>query len=123
MEYPYFFKKKKQNLDVEEQILLNDDQSFIYPFLARYNDMFITTSSSNDTKKSRKIQRDMHQLYVLHILNHVLTTRTRISRNNRLIKEMEEKADEKDDIEVNEDDDKLSRRSIKSSMSTQLYKK
>jgi U3 small nucleolar RNA-associated protein 25 len=43
----------------------------------------------------------MHKMYHLHVLNHVLTSRMRISRHNRQLKEMEkkEKEDEKKEKE------------------------
>ena len=39
----------------------------------------------------------MHHLYMLHVLNHILTTRSRIQRHNKQIKEREEREDDDDD--------------------------
>jgi U3 small nucleolar RNA-associated protein 25 len=77
---------------------MTDDQASIYTYLSRYYDTFITTdNNNNDTinnnnTKSSDISNDeyvkrMHQMYLLHILNHVLTSRTRIARNNRFLKD------------------------------------
>eukprot|EP00934_Nitzschia_sp_Nitz4_P000932 Nitzschia sp. Nitz4//scaffold89_size161592//108098//110593//NITZ4_002388-RA/size161592-snap-gene-0.177-mRNA-1//-1//CDS//3329559646//932//frame0 len=66
---------------------LTEGQVAIYPMLAQYMDMLITTDSRKDRKK-------LHNLYQLHILNHVLTSRGRIQRNNRQLKELETDSDD-----------------------------
>ncbi|KAL3913223.1 MAG: hypothetical protein SGARI_000762 [Bacillariaceae sp.] len=68
-------------------------QAPLYSFLARYSDMFITTDNGTD-KQSRQVQRDLHRMYLLHILNHVLTSQNRISHNNKALNEAEAKQNE-----------------------------
>ena len=73
--------------------LLSDCQVPVYSFLARYADVFDVTSAtgkgSNHSKGDRHTQKDQHRLQILHVLNHVLTSRARIGRNNRYLKEKE----------------------------------
>ena len=82
-------KMKKMDSDS----ILTDSQAPVYSFLARYADVFDATSAtgkgSNNSKSDRQTQEDQHRLQILHVLNHVLTSRTRIGRNNRYLKEKE----------------------------------
>lgn len=77
----------------KNESILTDSQAPVYSFLARYADVFDATSASgkgsNNSKSDRKTQRDQHRLQTLHVLNHVLTSRARIGRNNRYLKEKE----------------------------------
>lgn len=41
----------------------------------------------------------MHQIYLLHVLNHVLTSRSRVQRHNRQLKELAAEAQDSDDDE------------------------
>jgi len=83
--------------------LLSDSQAPVYSFLARYADVFDVTSNTgkgnNHSKGDRQTQKDQHRLQILHVLNHVLTSRARIGRNNRYLKE-------KEAAEIAEDEEK-----------------
>ena len=87
--------KRSNNSDkaTKTDSILTDSQAPVYSFLARYADVFDATSAtgkgSNNSKSDRKTQRDQHRLQTLHVLNHVLTSRARIGRNNRYLKEKE----------------------------------
>ena len=98
--------------------IMSDIQAPVYSFLTRYADTLVTTNNGKSMKHDRKQQNDIHQLYLLHVLNHVLTSRSRIGRNNRYLKAKElkealkkkkkkEVEDEKksDTIEADDDDD------------------
>lgn len=61
-------------------------QAPVYAALSTYADMFVTADSI-------KTREEMHRLYMLHVLNHVLTSRSRIQRHNRHLKEIEETED------------------------------
>ncbi|KAG7338122.1 UTP25, U3 small nucleolar RNA-associated SSU processome protein 25 [Nitzschia inconspicua] len=79
---------KNKNKDFMDSI-----QAPIYSFLSRYCDTLVTTtstpmtttaaSSSSLWKKTQKEQDQWHQMYLLHILNHVLTKQQIIKRNNQ----------------------------------------
>jgi len=56
-------------------------QLAMYPAVARYADVLI----SSETRQNRD---EINHLLSLHILNHVLTSRTRVQRHNRRIKEL-----------------------------------
>ena len=71
---------------------LSSLQSCLYPPLASYADILLT----NESRKSRDAINNTIQL---HLLNHVLTSRSRIQRNNKRIKEMET-----NDIDVDDPD-------------------
>ncbi|KAG7340900.1 UTP25, U3 small nucleolar RNA-associated SSU processome protein 25 [Nitzschia inconspicua] len=66
-------------------------QAPLYSFLSRYCDTLVTTTSTPTTagssytlwKKAQKEQDQWHQMYLLHILNHVLTKQLIIKRNNQ----------------------------------------
>jgi U3 small nucleolar RNA-associated protein 25 len=70
---------------------MDNIQASMYSFLARYCDLFVTTCNSGNGqrnhKRDGKEQKQMHQIYLLHILNHVLTTQSEILRNNKLLKD------------------------------------
>lgn len=123
--------KKKNNPKNKNKndAILSDTQAPVYSFLARYADVFETTSAtgkgSNNSKSDSKTQKDQHRLQVLHVLNHVLTLRTRIGRNNRYLKEKEaaEKAAEKAaaaTAEEKKQDDKDTAKKSSSSLSLSL---
>lgn len=82
----------------------SDSQAPVYSFLARYADVFDATSAtgkgSNNSKGDRQNQKDQHRLQTLHVLNHVLTSRTRIGRNNRYLKEKEASAEEENEENI-----------------------
>jgi len=67
-------------------------QSCIYPSLANYNDILLTT-------ESEKNRDSINSVISLHLLNHVLTTRGRIQRNNKRVKEAENSDEAIDDTE------------------------
>ena len=69
---------------------LSSLQSCIYPHLASYADILITM-------ESRKNRDAMNNAIHLHLLNHVLTTRGRIQRNNKRIKELEKEDNDDND--------------------------
>merc|ERR1712166_53476 len=69
--------------------IMSDIQAPVYSFLTRYADTLVTTNNGKSMKQDRKQQHDIHQLYLLHVLNHVLTSRSRIGRNNRYLKAKE----------------------------------
>ena len=92
-----------RNKPQDDQV--DDLHASVYSFIARYADMFVTTSSpSMSPNRQLKEQRSFHQMYLLHVLNHVLTSRSRITRNNRELKEKEEENEESgEDDDVKED--------------------
>lgn len=62
---------------------LNNLQSVVYPSLATYSDVLVTAESVEN--------RDaLNNLISLHLLNHILTSRGRVQRNNKRAKDMEE---------------------------------
>ena len=120
---------KNKNKNKKNDVILSDAQAPVYSFLARYADVFEATSAtgkgSNNSKSDRQNQKDQHRLQVLHVLNHVLTLRTRIGRNNRYLKEKEatEKAAEKaaeEAVEEKKQDDKDAAKKFSSSLSSSL---
>jgi U3 small nucleolar RNA-associated protein 25 len=86
----------------DSQAFLHDVQAPLYSFLARYADVFVTTGSGND-QRARQTEREWHRMYLLHILNHVLISQSRISRNNKQLNDAETK---QDDAREEEDADK-----------------
>jgi len=90
--------KKKLKKASNDNHILSDAQAPVYSFLARYADVLDATAAtgkgSNNSKTDRRHQKDQHKLYSLHVLNHVLTSRTRIGRNNRHLKEVEKRRKE-----------------------------
>ena len=93
-------KKKKETTKKKKTTqILSEMQAPVYSFLSRYTDTFVATTKNGGTgseinysgyKNDTKQQKEYHQLYLLHILNHVLTSRSRIGRNNRYLKSQEE---------------------------------
>ena len=69
---------------------LSSLQSCLYPPLASYADILLTM-------ESRKNQDAINNVLHLHLLNHVLTARGRIQRNNKRIKELEDEDDDRAD--------------------------
>lgn len=61
-------------------------QMTMYPAVSRYADVLITS-------ESRQNRDEINTLLSLHVLNHVLTSRTRVQRHNRRIKELINNAD------------------------------
>lgn len=109
-------KKKKSGRDHDEDDdsphpFIDTVQAPLYSFLTRYTDLFITTchpgSGRSHLKRARKEQQGLHQTYLLHILSHVLTGQSRISRNNKLIQEVDGNHGDADDEAVDDDADKF----------------
>jgi U3 small nucleolar RNA-associated protein 25 len=71
---------------------LSSLQSCLYPPLASYADILLT----NESRKNRDA---IHNTIHLHLLNHVLTSRSRIQRNNKRIKELEKNDEVVDDTD------------------------
>mmetsp|Transcript_26454 Transcript_26454/g.63482 ORF Transcript_26454/g.63482 Transcript_26454/m.63482 type:complete len:892 (-) Transcript_26454:264-2939(-) len=61
--------------------LFSSFQSVMYPGLSRYADVLVTS-------ESRQNRNEVDSILSMHILNHVLTSRTRVQRHNRRIKEL-----------------------------------
>jgi U3 small nucleolar RNA-associated protein 25 len=74
-------------------------QVAMYPALARYADTLITC-------ESRQNRNEINNLLSLHILNHVLTSRSRVQRHNRRIKELANGGSTKGDEKEEEGGDK-----------------
>ncbi|KAL7549351.1 hypothetical protein ACHAWF_012623 [Thalassiosira exigua] len=66
-------------------------QLALYPAVARYADVLVTT----ETRRNRP---EIHNLLAMHALNHVLTSRTRVQRHNRRIKELTNSSENADEI-------------------------
>lgn len=64
-------------------------QCTLYPSLATYSDILITA----ETRQNRSA---WHNILQLHLLNHVLTSRSRIKRNNRKVKDLQQEEEEQD---------------------------
>lgn len=69
-------------------------QSILFPFLSCYADMLITNI---DSKRSRD---STQAIAILHILNHVITNRGRISKHDRCLKELEKQSDDDVDNDI-----------------------
>ncbi|KAI2496500.1 Utp25 [Fragilaria crotonensis] len=80
----------------KDGIPLNGLQSVVYPALASYADVMVTAESVENSDS-------LHNIVSLHILNHILTARGRVQRNNKRVKDMEvnEMDAENEDEEVN----------------------
>ena len=78
--------------------VFTSNQLYLYPFLARYNDMLVTT-----TESSPKLMNDCQQLYLLHLVNHILTSRSRIQRHNKQLKQREEENSKENDDNEKQD--------------------
>lgn len=77
-------------------------QLAMYPAMARYADVLI----SSETRQNRD---EINNLLSLHILNHVLTSRTRVQRHNRRIKDLtnsDENTSDKNQLGDEQGDDK-----------------
>jgi U3 small nucleolar RNA-associated protein 25 len=83
--------------------------SVLYPLLATYTDVFYPAVPADDF--SSQESSTTQQVLCLHILNHVMTTRTRIFKHNRKLKQLETAAmaaataAEKEPATENKDDD------------------
>jgi len=75
--------------NVNQKKRLTSLQSTIYPSLSSYADLQLTA-------ESRENRHDIHNLLALHVLNHVLTSRGRVQKHNKRMKELRER-------EANED--------------------
>lgn len=89
-------KKNKKTL-VGRQKIFTPYQTTLYTALARYSDVLLT----NENRINRI---DINNLLSLHVVNHVLTSRTRVQRHNRRIKELSNKSNDNDKDEVEEED-------------------
>lgn len=49
----------------------------------------------------------MHRIYLLHLLNHVLTSRSRIQRHNQQLKEIEKASEDDKESDADENVDKF----------------
>mmetsp|Transcript_20420 Transcript_20420/g.50052 ORF Transcript_20420/g.50052 Transcript_20420/m.50052 type:complete len:871 (-) Transcript_20420:1456-4068(-) len=74
-------------------------QAPLYTALSSYADLLSITSSMKE-------RNELHKVNLLHVLNHVLTSRSRIQRHNKQLREIEKKSEEnKEDEEMDNDDD------------------
>ena len=91
--------KKKQKEGIKNNgRVFTPLQSTIYPALSRYADVLLT----NEAYQNRT---EINSVLCLHILNHVLTSRTRLQRHNRRIKELANSIDDNDAAIKDDEDD------------------
>jgi U3 small nucleolar RNA-associated protein 25 len=77
-----------------DSLCLNNLQSVVYPSLASYADVMINAESTQN-------RDSLNNIITLHILNHILTSRGRVQRNNKRAKEMEDgEADDDEEGDV-----------------------
>jgi U3 small nucleolar RNA-associated protein 25 len=93
--------KHQQQLQPSKRKLFheNEMQSVIAPLLFHYADLLLTTPITDPTESSsttRGVEETLRTV-LLHILNHVLTSRGRIDRHNRRIQEWEKEQEERVD--------------------------
>ncbi|CAJ1944241.1 unnamed protein product [Cylindrotheca closterium] len=69
-------------------------QAPLYTALSSYADLFSITNSMKE-------RNELHRVNLLHVLNHVLTSRSRVQRHNKQLKEIEKSEDK----EMDDDDD------------------
>ncbi|KAL7510180.1 hypothetical protein ACHAXN_012507 [Cyclotella atomus] len=74
-------------------------QLALYPAISRYADVLMTA----ETRQNRD---EINHLLAMHVLEHVLTCKTRIQRHNRRIKELSAADNDKSDALLDEDIDK-----------------
>lgn len=75
-------------------LCLNNLQSVVYPPLASYADVMINAESIQN-------RDSLNNILSLHILNHILTSRGRVQRNNKRAKELEDgDADDEEDVSL-----------------------
>jgi U3 small nucleolar RNA-associated protein 25 len=78
------------------RIPLDQHQTLLTPFMFSYSDVSWMTADAKEERDSTEA------LAALHVMNHVMTSRVRILRHNKQIKELEEDgratADEKEDL-------------------------
>ncbi|KAL7519036.1 hypothetical protein ACHAWX_003832 [Stephanocyclus meneghinianus] len=78
-------------------------QLVLYPAIARYADVLVTT----ETRQNRD---EINNLLAMHVLEHVLTSKTRVQRHTRRIKELSSSLDAENpsnnNHDVEEDEDK-----------------
>jgi U3 small nucleolar RNA-associated protein 25 len=80
----------------EGDLRLSALQSVIYPALATYTDILITSETVDN--------RDaLHSMIALHIMNHILTSRGRVQRNNKRLRDIDEKQDNAGEATTDED--------------------
>jgi U3 small nucleolar RNA-associated protein 25 len=100
--------KKKTTSRQDTNEFMGNVQAPLYSLLARYCDALVTTCDPScgqgHYKRAKKEQQQMHQTYLLHILNHVLSSQSQISLNNKLLKEVAKEEETTDD--AMEDSDK-----------------
>jgi U3 small nucleolar RNA-associated protein 25 len=75
--------------------------SVLYPLLASYTDVLYPAVPDDFSTESSTTQRTL----CLHILNHVMTTRTRIFKHNRKLKQLETAAEKAADAAANDNKD------------------
>jgi U3 small nucleolar RNA-associated protein 25 len=96
----------KKNVDgVDQSLSLSPDegglrlsalQSVIYPALATYTDILITAETVDN--------RDaLHVMIALHVMNHILTSRGRVQRNNKRLRDLDEAQDYNAEKETDHD--------------------
>jgi len=79
----------------ENDISLSPLQQVLYPAISNYADVLISM-------ESRQNRNEINNLLTMHVLNHVLTSRSRVQKHNRRIKQL---AEVDDDAADEEDDD------------------
>ncbi|KAL3929757.1 MAG: hypothetical protein SGBAC_012070, partial [Bacillariaceae sp.] len=72
-------------------------QAPLYTALSSYADLF-------SISKTMKERNELHRANLLHVLNHVLTSRSRIQRNNKQLREIE-KSEDKEEMDDGDDDE------------------
>jgi len=88
--------KKNRKTLVGRQKIFTPYQTTVYTALARYSDVLLTN-------KNRINRIEINNLLSLHVVNHVLTSRTRVQRHNRRIKELSNKSNDNDDKDEGEE--------------------
>jgi len=73
--------KKDGNKMTAEGNVFSPLQMVLYPAVSRYADVLLTM-------ENRQNRDEISQLLSMHVLDHVLTSRTRVQRHNRRIKEL-----------------------------------
>lgn len=89
---------KRSSSGGREGKVLSPLQTVMYPAIARYADVLI----SSETRQNRD---EINNLLSMHVLNHVLTSRSRVQRHNRRIKELTANDSDNDDTGSNKLDD------------------
>jgi Utp25, U3 small nucleolar RNA-associated SSU processome protein 25 len=84
------FREVLQRQSISSQRKFDSTQALLFPFLSCYANMLVTNV---DSKLSR---RSTQAISILHILDHVITCRGRISKHDRRIKLLENQSDDND---------------------------